>query len=195
MKSLILDTSTNFLIVSFIDDNKIIYEVKEEGKNNHSDNLLRFIEIGLKKHKLEVKNFDRIIVGIGPGAYTGLRVSLTVAKMFSWCLGIPLFTISSLELLISGYLDSDGIYAVKFRAKKDYCYSMVVVIKNKEIQYLEKESFVSLEEFNKSLLKYSNPIIIDEQFINYNALNISEDNLVKVTEIHCLEPNYLRSDI
>ena len=113
MRSLILDTSTNILYISFVEDKKVIYEIQSKGLNNHSDHLLNLIQEGLEKYQLEVKDFDRIILGDGPGAYTGLRVSMSVAKMFAWTLNIPLYTISSLDLLTSGYKE-EGLYLVKF---------------------------------------------------------------------------------
>ena len=83
MKTMIMDTSSEYLIISLLDDNKVIYEYIVPGKNNHSDNLLKKIEEGLNQTGLEVKDFDKIVCGIGPGAYTGLRVALTVAFIYN----------------------------------------------------------------------------------------------------------------
>ena len=83
MLQMLLDTSSTILYIAFVKDNKVIYENINEGKNNHSDNLLKLIQKGLKENNLEVKDFDRIVLGKGPGMYTGLRVSMTVAKMFA----------------------------------------------------------------------------------------------------------------
>lgn len=194
MKTMIIDTSTQLLIISFIDGDKVLYEVKQVGSNNHSDNLLSLIEKGLKKVKLEVKDFNRIIVGIGPGAYTGLRVSLTVAKMFSWTLNIPLYTMSSLDLLASGYND-DGLYAVMMKAKKDYIYGKVYSLKNKEMMILEPEMFLDKVSFLDLIKKYKLTKIVDENSINYASLKINETLLTKVSDITFLEPNYLRGEM
>ena len=129
MYKMILDTSSQILYIAFAceenNEYKIIYESISEGKNNHSDNLLKKIEEGLKINNLEVKDFSEIICGRGPGMYTGLRVSMTVAKMFSWSLGITLSTISSIDLLFSNYLNKDGIFACMLKAKKDYSYTKI----------------------------------------------------------------------
>ena len=81
MRTMVLDTSSNLLYICFLENEKVIYEIKSIGLNNHSDHLLPLIEEGLNKLQLQVKDFDRIILGDGPGAYTGLRVSMSVAKM------------------------------------------------------------------------------------------------------------------
>lgn len=190
MKTMFLDTSTNLLYVSFVIDNEIVYEVKSEGLNNHSDYLLKYIEEGLNKLSLQVKDFDNFVVGIGPGAYTGLRVSLAVAKMFAWTLNLPLYTISSLDLLTSGVCQ-DGEYAICFKAKKDYSYFKTIKIENgKKIR--SKEEFLSNDEIDEKidLTKY---IKITHENMQINVLSVTQDQLTKVENIHALEPNYLRA--
>lgn len=188
MKTLVLDTSTNLLYICFIENNKRIYEVKSIGSNNHSDYLLKLIETGLKENNMEVKDFDQIILGKGPGAYTGLRVSMSVAKMFSWTLNIPLYTISSLDLLTSGYKE-EGLYLIKFKAKKGYIYHKAFEIKNTSKKIITNDTFVSEDYINN----YPNPtLIITNDLLNIDCLNIPKEELELVSNIHALEPNYLR---
>ena len=189
MRTMILDTSSNLLYICFIENDSIIYEIKSMGLNNHSDHLLNLIEEGLQKNNIEVKDFDRIILGEGPGAYTGLRVSMSVAKMFAWTLNIPLYTISSLDLLTSGYKE-DGLYLVKFKAKKGYIYHKAFSINNKSKQVVCNEMFVEDEYINN--YKESNIKIITNDLYNIDCLNIKEDEIKLITNIHALEPNYLR---
>ncbi len=189
MRTMILDTSSNLLYICFIENDSIIYEIKSMGLNNHSDHLLNLIEEGLQKNNIEVKDFDRIILGEGPGAYTGLRVSMSVAKMFAWTLNIPLYTISSLDLLTSGYKE-DGLYLVKFKAKKGFIYHKAFSINNKSKQVVCNEMFVEDEYINN--YKESNIKIITNDLYNIDCLNIKEDEIKLITNIHALEPNYLR---
>ena len=145
MLEMLLDTSSTILYIASVKDKKVIYESISEGKNNHSDNLLKNITEGLENNalnkKLEIKDFDKIILGKGPGMYTGLRVSMTVAKMFAWTLNIPLFCVSSIDLLVSDYFNKDGIYAIMLKAKKDHSYTKVIRIKNnkKRRSYFERK--------------------------------------------------------
>ena len=189
MRTLILDTSTNLLYISFIENDNIIYEVKSFGLNNHSDHLLPLIEEGLNKNNLKVKDFDRIILGGGPGAYTGLRVSMSVAKMFAWTLNIPLYSISSLDLLTTGYKEN-GLYLVKFKAKKGYIYHKAFSIcdNNKKIE--KEEMFIS-ENYIETYTE-ENKTIISNDDISIDSLNIKENELTLVSNVHALEPNYMR---
>ena len=46
MKTLIMDTSSNWLLIYFIEDNKILFNVQSVGNNNHSDHLINEITNG-----------------------------------------------------------------------------------------------------------------------------------------------------
>lgn len=192
MKTLVLDTSTNLLFISFIFDDKVVYEVKSVGLNNHSDYLLDLIQKGLNETNIQVKDFDKLIIGVGPGAYTGLRVSMSVAKMFSWTLNIPLYEISSLDLLTSGYKE-DGLYLIKFKAKKGYIYHKAFEINDNAKKIITEEIFVS-DEFIDTYEKdnFKNVFIVSNDLYNIDVLNIKEENIKLVDNVHALEPNYLR---
>lgn len=191
MKTLILDTASKFLYVSFLEDDKIIYCEFLEGKNNHSDNLLKVIEEGLNSLNMKVKDFNKIILGIGPGSYTGLRVSVTVAKMFSWTLNIPLAIISSLDLLSSGYVDRDGIYAVTMIAKKNHVYGKLIQVQNHEVTVLINDCFMEELKFLEIIKNYNYFLV------NENNYLIEPKNLKPwvVSDLHQLTPNYIQREI
>lgn len=189
MRTMVLDTSSNLLYICFLENEKVIYEIKSIGLNNHSDHLLPLIEEGLNKLQLQVKDFDRIILGDGPGAYTGLRVSMSVAKMFAWTLNIPLYTISSLDLLTSGYKE-EGLYLVKFKAKKGFIYHKAFSIVNQTKKIIASDMFVSEDYIDN--YQEENKLIITNDLALVDCLNIKEEELKLVSNIHALEPNYLR---
>ena len=194
MKTLFIDTSTQVLILAFIENDKIIYREELIGKNNHSDHLINKITEGLNKTNYQVKDFNRIIVGIGPGLYTGLRVSLTVAKTFSWTANIPLYTISSLLVIASSYFNKPGKYIIKTHAKKGYVYATVINVL-KTVDILEADAFISSNELEVLINKYQEAVIIDEDNYMFNPLNISNDLLTNVDDVNLVEPNYLRGEL
>lgn len=188
---MLLDTSSSYLFINFIEDGKVVYQVLSEGKNNHSDNLLKDIEEGLKKLNLKVNDFDCFVCGVGPGMYTGLRVSMTVAKTFAWTLKKDLYVLSSIDLLFSDYIGTNKQCAIMLKAKKDYSYTKIVDF-SKDYKVLRKEEFLSNEDFLKLSSNYQ---ILNNDDIKIDALRIEDFMLTKVENIHALEPNYLRSDI
>lgn len=188
---MIIDTSSKILYISFLDNDKEIYQVANTGLNNHSENLIADIQKGLEICNLEVKDFDEIIVGIGPGSYTGLRVGLTVAKMFSWTLQIPLYTVSSLDVLASGYLDQDGIYAIVASAKRDSIYGKVIKVQSRRQTVLLPDQFTDIDSFKKKIEQYDY-VLIDQNNYCFNPRNIKTE---KVEDLHQLTPNYLQKEV
>jgi len=191
MKTLIIDTSSNLLYISFYQDDNEIFNKVFEGNNNHSENLLNFIEDGLKETNLAVIDFDRIIVGVGPGSYTGLRVSLTVAKMFSWTLDIPLYTVSSLDILGSGYFSKDGLYAITSRAKKNHIYGKLIEVKKGIQNVVINDVFSEKQEF-LNLIKNYNYFLVDSSNYLFDPKNL---NISLVSELHQLIPNYIQREV
>lgn len=192
MKVLLIDTSTSYLYISFYDeDNKqVLYFKNMISHNNHSENIINVIEEGLVATNLKLKDFNKVLIGWGPGSYTGLRIGMVVAKMTAYCVNIPLHIVSSLTFVGSGYLDQNGTYAIYNIAKKEHCYMKLMIVKNGYIDTLIDDRFTTDEEFNKVVEKY-NPIII-----NQNNYKINEEIILRlskeVDDIHSLVPNYLR---
>ena len=192
MKILMIDSSTTYLYVSFYDDeqNKVLFAKEMISHNNHSENLLTVIEEGLKLKNMKLKDFNKVIVGEGPGSYTGLRIGMVVAKMTSYTLDIPLYIVSSLSYCASGYMDKDGTYAVTIIAKKDHSYLQIFEVNNGIVKELVDDCFLEDIEANK-LIEANNASIINEgkYLINEKIIN---DKARFVENLHDLVPNYLR---
>ena len=90
MKVLILDSSNTDLSVGVSIDNKIIYKMSYEAWQRQSEFMIPEIEIAVKETGIELKDFDEILCGKGPGSYTGIRIALTIAKTISVMSGAKL---------------------------------------------------------------------------------------------------------
>jgi tRNA threonylcarbamoyl adenosine modification protein YeaZ len=97
---LALDTYTSTVSMGVQKDSKWLgVKYHNEGKNQQSKLLFKVLEAFLAEHGLTKKNIHELAVGIGPGSYTGLRIGMTVAKVWSFAQGIDLYTFSSGDLL------------------------------------------------------------------------------------------------
>ena len=83
MICLFLDTSSELLKVSLLKDENVIYDKELITKNDHSSFLIPFINEAFKDNSINFTNLDRIIVCVGPGSFTGTRISITAAKIYS----------------------------------------------------------------------------------------------------------------
>lgn len=66
---------------------------------NHSKLLPLVVDEALREAGVELRGLAGICVGLGPGAFTGLRISLATAKGLAWAARIPLGGASSLEAM------------------------------------------------------------------------------------------------
>ena len=182
MNALILDSSTKLLYVCLVQDNQIIYEKYIEGKNDHAKNIVFCVDAALKKAKLEVENLDKMIVGYGPGSYTGVRMAVTVGKMISTFKHVPLYTISTLQLMASG---GNGICKASIDARRGNAFSCVLDLDKNEM--ILKEGLYSYEVLGG----YScNQQVKEDSFVVDPFYCIKHCTLVE--EPHLLVPNYLR---
>jgi tRNA A37 threonylcarbamoyladenosine modification protein TsaB len=95
-----------------INENFYIHEL--DYKVNNNDQLVSNILNLVKKHKVNIDNKFSIIVNIGPGSFSSIRSSLSVAKGMKISKNIYLygfknsdlkqFDLANIELLISKYL-------------------------------------------------------------------------------------------
>lgn len=178
MKTLILDTSTNYLVVGLLNGNKQTL-ITRIGKNDNSAYIVNKIDELFKKENTNIDEIDQIIVGVGPGSYTGVRVSVVVAKTLSYTKNIKLKKISSLALLSSGY--NEKVEAA-IDARRNHYFSGTY-LKGKEII---KDSYKENSLVNKDIL-----VVLNENTIKINIKNII-NNASLVKDVFNLEPNYLR---
>ena len=174
MNSLIIDTATCNLYVGLYGKEK--REYLEKGKN-HAANLMRRIDEVLGD--LKIDDIDEIIVGVGPGSYTGVRVGVVVAKMFAWTKNIKLKKVSSLYIQCSGY---DGIRSVSIDARRGNAFCAIY---DSDDSLILPEELRVMAEFTKAGLD-----ITEDNYKPNMEKIIQKAELVK--DPHSLVPNYLR---
>ncbi len=65
-------------------------------RERHSARLLPVVHETLEEAGVGRRELQGIVVGSGPGSFTGVRVAAATAKGFAWALGLPLWSFSSL---------------------------------------------------------------------------------------------------
>ena len=122
MRYLYIDTSSSYLYTAIVENNKLISEIKEEFGQSLSEVALPKIASMFEKTNLEAKDIDKIIVVDGPGSFTGIRIGITIAKVYSWSLNIPITTITFVKLcFVSKALLTYSI--TKYTKYVNACYS------------------------------------------------------------------------
>lgn len=201
MICLFFDTSSDLLKVSLIKDNKIIFDKELHTKNDHSSYLVPTIDEAFKSNNIDFKELDEIIVGNGPGSFTGTRISIAVAKTYAFSFNIPVYMISSLEELIYNN-DRYDFYVPIIEEKKENLYFSIF---DKDKKRVMDDTYSSTEYMYKKLEELDGKILLislsDKEYEKYdtvkasiNALNIMKNIDVNNEKVnpHLLKPNYIK---
>ena len=89
---------SNGLNLIFFDKGEIYYNYKNYKITNTSEILIKKIENILEKINKNYNHFSKIIIINGPGSFTGIRCSITFAKMMRISLSIPIYGYTKFEL-------------------------------------------------------------------------------------------------
>ncbi|MFT4703159.1 MAG: tRNA threonylcarbamoyladenosine biosynthesis protein TsaB [Bradymonadia bacterium] len=76
---LAVDTSSDVQSVALERDGHVIDELRFS-RRAHSRGLMGRLDEAIRRHDLEWSDLDTLVVGLGPGSFTGLRVALAVVK-------------------------------------------------------------------------------------------------------------------
>ena len=142
MYQLLLDSSNIFLSVGLAKDGKLVDKISYEAWQRQSEMMVTEIDKILKRNKVDKKELDDVVVGIGPGSYTGVRIGVTIAKTIAYALKIKLYAKSSLSLL--KHQEFPTICVFNARSGRSY----FGVYKGKEV--LEKDTVLE----NEKVLEY-----------------------------------------
>ena len=96
--SLILDTSNKSLVVGLANE-KVLRKTQYYAWQRQSEMTVQEVKKIMDEENISFNDLDEIILTIGPGSYTGVRIALTIGKTIALCQNIPLVEVSSLNAL------------------------------------------------------------------------------------------------
>lgn len=146
MKILSITTATNHLSVALTEDENVIAEKNEQDQRNHSEHLDPLITEILKENNLKLTDIDRFAVAQGPGSYTGLRIGITTAKMFSSILNKDLVGISSLAALAKGVEQEKTIIVAEIDARNNNFFAGAYIIENDQVKEVVPDGHYALDD-------------------------------------------------
>lgn len=119
MTTLVIDTATSRTSVGLFDGAVPLFAGRHDGATEHGEALPRLVEGALEVAAGAGKEISQVVVGMGPGPFTGLRVGITFAEVFARSREIPLVGICSLDGVVNG-VSGEYIVATDARRKELY---------------------------------------------------------------------------
>lgn len=198
MKILYIDTSSSFLYSAIYKNNTIISEVKEEYGQSLSEVTLPKIVEMFTNNNLSPKDVDKIIVVNGPGSFTGIRIGVTIAKVFAWTLKIPITTILSLEAM-SISSETNSYHVPIINARRGFVFAAIY---DEKQNCILKPQHIKITELRKELDKLGDyEIISNDEFDEFNNIKKYNPNILKIVDYfkdkkeispHAVNPEYLK---
>lgn len=149
MNTLYIDTHSEKIEIILFKEEKL----KQKKENNtifHSTACMPLLKELLEEEKERLEEIDDIIVIIGPGSFTGVRIGVTIAKTLAYTLKIPIRTLTSLEIFLPTNKSTEYIAIPE---KNGYFVGKLDDTKEKieEYEYYKKDDYEILKKENNVL--------------------------------------------
>ncbi|MDE1996362.1 MAG: tRNA (adenosine(37)-N6)-threonylcarbamoyltransferase complex dimerization subunit type 1 TsaB [Rhizobiaceae bacterium] len=77
----------------------VIGEVTETIGRGHAEHLMDVVDRALAKANIALAAIERVVVTVGPGSFTGIRIGVAAARGFALSLSIPAVGVTTLEVM------------------------------------------------------------------------------------------------
>ena len=118
MITIMLDSSNTSMSVGIMDESHVIASTSYEAWQRQSEVMIPELDKLLKDNGFTKDDIQDVIVAIGPGSYTGVRIAITIAKTIAVALNVKVYPVSSLQVLKDG--DNPSICLINARSKRSY---------------------------------------------------------------------------
>jgi tRNA threonylcarbamoyl adenosine modification protein YeaZ len=118
---LALDTATPAVTAGIVrvDDLAVLAERVTVDARAHAERLTPNVLAALADAALTMADLDAVVVGCGPGPFTGLRAGMATAAAYGHALGIPVHGVCSLDA-IGGQTTGDMLVVTDARRREVY---------------------------------------------------------------------------
>lgn len=129
---LAFDSSTPWLGVVLVEGDNVLFRAVHYTRTGHSLLLMKYLETISAYFDLR-GNLECVLIGLGPGSFTGVKVGSMIAKGLAYAFHVPLGGFSTLEVLASqarrfhSALSFEVIVPVVFHRKEEVFWSEFLV--------------------------------------------------------------------
>jgi len=116
---LAIDTATPAVTAGIVADGDLLAERVSIDARAHAERITPNVLAALADAGRAMSDLDAVVVGCGPGPFTGLRVGMATAAAYGHALGIPVYGVCSLDA-IGGQTTGDTLVVTDARRREIY---------------------------------------------------------------------------
>ena len=122
VRLLAIDTSTPTVSVAVHDGSAVLAERAVTDARRHGELVAPLVSEVLAEAGLAPTDLTALVVGLGPGPYTGLRVGIVTAAVMAHTLAVPVYGVCSLDAIALRADVDDEPFAVLTDARRKEVY-------------------------------------------------------------------------
>lgn len=214
-KFLLIESSGDVCSAAVSNGTEIVAEKSIQEKNSHSNYLASYVDEVLRKSGYKINELDAVVIGGGPGSYTGLRIGCSLAKGLCFGADLPLIACSTLYAQASEtlrkYPDADRVISLIDARRMD----AYLGVFGKQLGALVEEQFITIDEqlavdyvhgktiacgsgAAKWVEEFSPDDVLHHLFSGIYAKDLLAEALLKwknkeMVDLVYYEPNYIKS--
>ena len=175
-KCIAIDTSTRRFCLG-VKNSSDYFDRSVDESTDHAKEIFKRIDDALKLANTSIEELDFLAVGIGPGRFSGLRVSISAIKSISYVLSIPIVAISSLEIIAREMMHKNNKEkAILIEdAGRGNLYIGSYALKNHEFIKLSDDRVANINEIE---ISETDALIAGSGIVRYPDLKIDSNSLL-----------------
>ncbi len=120
-----IETSTAVCSVALGKDGDLLALKETKEGMKHATHLTVFINNILKENNYTPTDLDGVVISMGPGSYTGLRIGVSTAKGICYGANLPLIATNTLQAMTKPLLDNKDILSQLSKPEQAYYCPMI----------------------------------------------------------------------
>lgn len=182
-----IDNSLDLLNIAVADDEKVLAERNIKSSQTPSEIITTVLSSALADADRTIADIKAVFVTLGPGSFTGIRVSLAFCKGIASAINIPLIGIPTLDVLAQSLSHMDGYFLCPIiDAKKSEVFLSLYSASKGALKKLINERAVKPETvpeiIQKPCICFGTGIPVCESFLNVaEGVTIEKDAYQTIT--------------
>lgn len=178
-----ITTSTKRASLSLHENEKLLYEITEEVTKTHSTTILAQINELLEKSNKKLENITDVVVSVGPGSFTGVRIAISVVKGLFYSKNVKVFEVNELDALAYQVIKDESsevgensiIYSLIDSGKEKIYYGKYRKLKENKLELIGNQKVGKLDNLIEEIKK-------DKIFKNYIVGDAGLNYIEKIVE-------------